>query len=157
MIKLVVVGKIKEKALKSLIDEYILRITNFSKIKLIEVNDEPIFKNGNDALNNKVKDTEGENILKQLDDSEFVYLLDLHGKSISSEALAKHIDQTLIKNSKLTFVIGGSLGLSEKVIDRANFRWKLSDNTFPHQLVRLLVVEQIYRCFTINNNLPYHK
>lgn len=157
MIKLVVVGKIKEKALKSLIDEYLLRITNFSKIKLIEVNDEPIFKNGNDALNNKVKDTEGENILKQLDDSEFVYLLDLHGKSISSEALAKHIDQTLIKNSKLTFVIGGSLGLSEKVIDRANFRWKLSDNTFPHQLVRLLVVEQIYRCFTINNNLPYHK
>ena len=157
MIKIIAVGKIKEKALKSLIDEYVQRITQFSKINIIEVNDEPIPKNAKEAINEKIKNIEGENILRHISDDEFVYLLDLHGKDYSSEVLSKNLNDNFNITSKITFVIGGSLGLSSSVVNRANIRWKLSSCTFPHQIVRLLVVEQIYRLLSIKHNLPYHK
>lgn len=157
MIKLVVVGRIKEKSLKSLIDDYVARISFFHKINVIEINDEPIKKKSNEALDNQVKVIEGKNILKNISDDEFVYLLDLHGKAFDSISLARHVDNSFNSNSKITFVIGGSLGLSDEVVGRANIRWKLSECTFPHQIVRLLLVEQIYRFFAINNGLPYHK
>ncbi len=158
MIKIIAVGKIKDSNLQSLIDEYIKRITPYSSIKIIEVNDEPIPKNASQAINEQVKDAEGNKVLKHINDDEFVYVLDLHGKVKDSLAFSKQLEDTFTYNSsKVVFVIGGSLGLSDGIITRANFRWKLSDCTFPHQIVRLLLVEQIYRSFSIINNLPYHK
>lgn len=155
MIKIVVVGKIKEKSLQALIDEYLKRIKYFTKVSLIEVDDEAIGKNGKEE--DKVKQVEGSRVLRHIGNDEFVCLLDLHGKAYDSIFLAKELDKAFNRYSKITFVIGGSLGLSLDLINRADVRWKLSDCTFPHQIVRLLVVEQIYRFFAINNNLPYHK
>ena len=158
MIKIVAVGKIKDKNLKGLIDEYIKRISPYSNVKIIEVNDEPIKKNSNEALDEIVKNNEGNKVLKHIDNDDFVYVLDLRGKQFDSVELSKSIDEVLTyKSSNITFVIGGSLGLSKDLINRANVRWKLSDCTFPHQIVRLLLVEQIYRVFTLLNNMPYHK
>lgn len=158
MIKIVAVGKIKDKNLKGLIDEYIKRISPYSNVKIIEVNDEPIKKNSNEALDEIVKNNEGKKVLKHIDNDDFVYVLDLRGKQFDSVELSKSIDEVLTyKSSNITFVIGGSLGLSKDLINRANVRWKLSDCTFPHQIVRLLLVEQIYRVFTLLNNMPYHK
>lgn len=158
MIKIVAVGKIKDKNLKGLIDEYIKRISPYSNVKIIEVNDEPIKKNSNEALDEIVKNNEGKKVLKHIDNDDFVYVLDLRGKQFDSVELSKSIDEVLTyKSSNITFVLGGSLGLSKDLINRANVRWKLSDCTFPHQIVRLLLVEQIYRVFTLLNNMPYHK
>lgn len=158
MIKIVAVGKIKDKNLKGLIDEYIKRISPYSNVKIIEVNDEPIKKNSNEALDEIVKNNEGNKVLKHIDNDDFVYVLDLRGKQFDSVELSKSIDEVLTyKSSNITFVLGGSLGLSKDLINRANVRWKLSDCTFPHQIVRLLLVEQIYRVFTLLNNMPYHK
>lgn len=158
MIKIVAVGKIKDKNLKGLIDEYIKRISPYSNVKIIEVNDEPIKKNSNEALDEIVKNNEGKKVLKHIDNDDFVYVLDLRGKQFDSVELSKSIDEVLTyKSSNITFVLGGSLGLSKDLINRANVRWKLSDCTFPHQIVRLLLVEQIYRVFTLLNNMTYHK
>ncbi len=158
MIKIVAVGKIKDKNLKGLIDEYIKRISPYSNVKIIEVNDEPIKKNSNEALDEIVKNNEGNKVLKHIDNDDFVYVLDLRGKQFDSVELSKSIDEVLTyKSSNITFVLGGSLGLSKDLINRANVRWKLSDCTFPHQIVRLLLVEQIYRVFTLLNNMTYHK
>lgn len=158
MIKLVVVGKIKEKAMQSCIDEYKKRITAFSKIEIVEVNDEPIPQVHSQKQDEQIKEVEGEKILSKIKDKEYVILLDLAGKNLSSEQLASQIEKVLTyESSQITFVIGGSLGLSPKVIQRANMRWKISDCTFPHQLCRLIICEQIYRAFTIMNHQPYHK
>lgn len=158
MIKLVVVGKIKEKAMQSCIDEYKKRITAFSKIEIVEVNDEPIPATHSEKQDIMIKDLEGEKILSKIKDKEYVILLDLAGKTYSSEQLATQIERIMTyESSQITFVIGGSLGLSQKVIQRANMRWKISDCTFPHQLCRLIVCEQVYRAFTIMNHQPYHK
>ena len=105
-----------------------------------------------------IKDIEGEKILSKIKDKEYVILLDLAGKTYSSEQLASQMERIMTyESSTITFVIGGSLGLSQKVIQRANMRFKISDCTFPHQLCRLIICEQIYRAFTIMNHLPYHK
>ncbi|NLC96786.1 MAG: 23S rRNA (pseudouridine(1915)-N(3))-methyltransferase RlmH [Erysipelotrichaceae bacterium] len=158
MIKIICVGKIKEKNLNNLINDYIKRINMFNTVKVIEVSDEPNFKKENESLNEQVKNIEGLKVLKHINDDEFVYVLDLNGNDMDSFKFAKSIDEAMTyKSSKLVFVIGGSLGLSKDIIDRANIRWKLSSVTFPHQIVRLLLVEQIYRAFSIINNLPYHK
>lgn len=158
MIKLVVVGKIKEKAMQACIDEYKKRITLYSKIEIIEVNDEPIPATHSQKTDEMIKDIEGERILSKIKEKEYVILLDLAGKTYSSEQLASQMERIMTyESSQITFVIGGSLGLSQKVIQRANMRFKISDCTFPHQLCRLIICEQIYRAFTIMNHLPYHK
>lgn len=158
MIKIIGVGKIKEKGTQSVIDEYKKRIQGFTKIEIIEVNDESIPANHSKAQDELILNVEGERILSKIKDKEFVILLDLHGKDYTSEAIASKIEETMTyQSSDITFVIGGSLGLSDQVVKRANLRWKLSSCTFPHQIVRLLIVEQIYRMFTIINHLPYHK
>lgn len=158
MIKIIAVGKIKEKSLATCIEEYRKRIQGFSKIELIEVNDESIPFNCSSKQEEKIKDIEAERILSKIKDREFVILLDLHGEVYTSEKLAEKIQKIMTYDSSdLVFVIGGSLGLGEAILKRSNMRWKLSDCTFPHQLVRLLVVEQIYRSFTILQHLPYHK
>lgn len=158
MIKLIAVGKLKEKAMKSLLEEYTKRLKAFTKIEVIEVPDEMAPQTLSMAEMEQVKDKEGERILTKVKEQDHVILLDLAGKMLSSEALAKHIQTTqTYGSSDLTFIIGGSLGLSKAVIERANLRWKLSDCTFPHQLVRIMVAEQIYRAYTINHHQPYHK
>lgn len=156
--KLITVGKLKDKALVSLVDEYVKRLKPYEKVEIIEVADMMAPESNSDAQNEQVKKIEGERVLAKIKDNEFVILLDLWGESISSEQLAAKIEKIYTYNSSsLTFVIGGSLGLSPELVKRANFRWKLSDCTFTHQMVRVLVLEQFYRATMINRHMPYHK
>lgn len=158
MIKLIAVGKLKDKALKNLVAEYEKRLKPYTKLELIEVNDEPALDKYSDMENKKVMDIEGERVLKKIKDKEYVVLLDLHGKMFDSETFAAKMSEIqTYSSSDITFVIGGSLGLSEALIKRSNLRWKLSDLTFTHQMVRVLLLEQIYRAYKINNNETYHK
>lgn len=158
MIKVIGIGKIKEKAMKNLIDEYIKRLRPYSKIEVIEVNDESTSDKNSEAENKKVMDIEAQRVMKHVKERDYMILLDLHGKMISSEQLAEKMTQiTTYQSSDITFVIGGSLGVGEELVKRADFRWKMSDLTFTHQFVRVLVLEQIYRAYKINNNETYHK
>lgn len=151
MINIIAVGKIKEKALQTLIEEYSKRISGYTKINIVEVGDEP-----NEKVN--VKQIEGERILKQIKKEAFVVLLDLRGESLDSIALAKKINEiNTYHSSNITFVIGGSLGVSDEVVERADYLLKLSNMTFPHNIARLLILEQIYRSYKILNNETYHK
>lgn len=152
MIKIVCVGKVKDKNLKALIDDYQKKISFYHKIEIIEVKDEPIRDNELDVLN-----IEADRIMSKISNDEYVILMDLHGKAIDSIGFAEKIDKQFIKNSRITFVIGGSLGIGEVVRKRANEGIKLSDMTFLHQMTRLILLEQIYRCFKILNNEVYHK
>lgn len=158
MIRIVACGHIKEKWLKDGIQEYFKRITAYEKIEIIEVDDEKTPDEAPNAIVNKIKQVEGDNILKKIKDDEYVILLDLKGKELGSVELANKMDELNTSGkSKITFVIGGSLGVSDGLISRANFIWKLSENTFPHQLCRLILIEQIYRAYRIRRNEPYHK
>ena len=156
-IKLVVVGKLKEKFHKEEVNEYLKRLSKYAKINLIEVEEEKIKDNSSLKENEQILLKEGNNILKQIKENEFVFLLDLHGKEISSEEFASKIDQLTCNYSTITFVIGGSLGVSEELRKRSNFKLKLSPMTFTHQMTRIIILEQIYRTFKINNNEVYHK
>ena len=156
--KIVAVGKLKEKALVALIDEYVKRLRPYEKVEIVEVADVMAPQSNSEAENEQVKKVEGERVLAKIKENEYVILLDLWGESISSEQLAAKIEKIYTYNtSNLTFVIGGSLGLSPELVKRADFRWKLSDCTFTHQMVRVLVLEQFYRAVMINRNMPYHK
>lgn len=152
MIKLISVGKIKDKHLKALIDDYALKISRYHKLEMIEVKDESITTD-----EKKVLDTEASRVMEKISNDEYVILLDLHGKMMDSVAFANKIDQLFVHYSKITFVIGGSLGLGKELLDRANERLKLSEMTFLHQMTRLILLEQIYRGFKILNNETYHK
>ncbi len=158
MIRIIACGKLKEKWLKEGTAEYLKRIGPYDRIEMIEVQDEKAPETNSEKDNEKVKKTEGERILKRISDEEYVILLDLAGKQWSSEEMAAHI-QSLYNRSqnRITFVIGGSLGVSEDLIRRSNHRWCISKCTFPHQLCRLIVTEQIYRAFRILHHEPYHK
>lgn len=152
-IKIVSVGSIKEKFLKDAISEYLKRLTRFAKIEIIEV-DETKIQNKSEE---QVKKEEGERLLKRIGQDEFVFLLDLKGELISSEVLAQKINDLINKGiSPLTFVIGGTLGLSEDVRKRANIKLSISKMTFTHQMCRMIILEQIYRAFKIINNEEYH-
>lgn len=152
MIKIVCVGKIKDNHLKSLIDDYAKKINHYHKLEIIEVKDEPIKDNDKYVL-----ETEANRVLDKIGNDEYVILLDLHGKEVDSVSFANKIDRLFISNSKICFVIGGSLGLGEQLIKRANYRLKISDMTFLHQMTRLIILEQIYRAFKILGNETYHK
>ena len=152
-IKIVSVGSIKEKFLKDAISEYLKRLTRFAKIEIIEV-DETKIQNKSEE---QVKKEEGERLLKRIGQDEFVFLLDLKGELISSEVLAQKINDLINKGiSPFTFVIGGTLGLSEEVRKRANIKLSISKMTFTHQMCRMIILEQIYRAFKIINNEEYH-
>ena len=152
MLKLICVGKVKDASLKALIDDYQKRIQKYHKLEVIEVKDEPIRENEKEVL-----DIEASRIMSKIDKDDYVILLDLHGESLDSVSFANKIDKLFVSYSKITFVIGGSLGLGEEVRNRANYRLKLSDMTFLHQMTRLIILEQIYRCFKILNHETYHK
>ncbi|WP_048150659.1 23S rRNA (pseudouridine(1915)-N(3))-methyltransferase RlmH, partial [Methanolacinia paynteri] len=144
-------GKVKEPFLRDGIQEYKKRLSGYVKISLEEVPDESIPQNMSAQVKNKILDTEGENILKKIKDDDIVVLLDLKGDLWNSERLAGILKNAeLSTSSRLVFVIGGTLGVSEKLIERANYRWCLSPLTFPHQMVRLIVLEQLFRACKIN-------
>ena len=157
-IKIVCVGKIKEKYLKDAIDEYSKRISRFAKLEIIETNDEKIPENASFAEEEKVIKTEGEKIKKFISPKDYVIALCVEGKNISSVELAEKFSQiTLSGASSITFIIGGSLGIYEEIKNMSNFKLSFSKMTFPHQLMRVILLEQTYRAFKINANEEYHK
>lgn len=157
-ITIISVGKIKEKYLKSAIDEYSKRLSKYCKLDIIEVSDEKTPEDASPREEDIIKGKEGEKILKHIKDNSFVIALAIDGKMLSSEDLADFIKEQGVRgNSNLTFIIGGSLGLAGGVLDRANLKLSFSKMTFPHQLMRVILLEQIYRGFRINSGEPYHK
>lgn len=157
MIRLICVGKLKEKALLSLEQEYLKRLRVYHKIEVIEVKDVSLTNKENEKQTKMVLDQEANFVLDKIKD-EFVVLLDLHGKQFTSEEFANLIDSTFTnRNSNITFVIGGSLGVGEALIQRSDVRLNISKFTFTHQMCRVLILEQIYRSFKILNNEVYHK
>lgn len=149
-IKIIAVGKLKKSYLTDGINDYLARLNHYAKTEIIEV------KDVDDTLP-RAKEIEGENILKQIKDKDYVVALTLREDMIDSEDLAKKMQKYLTKVESLVFIIGGSLGLSNDVLKRANYKLTLSKFTFPHQLTRLIILEQLYRSFKIINNEKYHK
>ncbi|HEV2789632.1 TPA: 23S rRNA (pseudouridine(1915)-N(3))-methyltransferase RlmH, partial [Streptococcus pneumoniae] len=154
----VTVGKLKEKYLKDGIAEYSKRISRFAKFEMIELSDEKTPDKASESENQKILEIEGQRILSKIADRDFVIVLAIEGKTFFSEEFSKQLEETSIKGfSTLTFIIGGSLGLSSSVKNRANLSVSFGRLTLPHQLMRLVLVEQIYRAFTIQQGFPYHK
>lgn len=157
-ISIVAIGKLKEKYLKQGIDEYIKRLSVYAKVDIIELPDEKAPENLSDQDMKIVKDKEGERILSKISPDAHVIALAIEGKMKSSEELADNMDRlATYGKSKVTFIIGGSLGLSDTVLKRADEKLSFSRMTFPHQLMRLILLEQVYRAFRINRGEPYHK
>jgi 23S rRNA (pseudouridine1915-N3)-methyltransferase len=157
-ITVISVGKLKEKYLKEAIQEYSTRLTKYCKLDIIEVPDEKAPENMSAAEEDIVKLKEGQNILKNIKDDTYVIALAIQGKQLSSEKFSELIsDLGLRGKSNITFVIGGSLGLSEEALKRADYHLSFSVMTFPHQLMRVILLEQVYRGFRIIRGEPYHK
>jgi 23S rRNA (pseudouridine1915-N3)-methyltransferase len=157
-ISIVTVGKLKEKYLKMGIDEYLKRLNAYAKVEVIEVADEKAPEELSESEMIQVKQKEGERILAKISQDTYVIALAINGKMQSSEELADTLDKlATYGKSKIAFIIGGSLGLSEEVLKRANEQLSFSKMTFPHQLMKLILVEQIYRAYRINRGEPYHK
>ncbi|MBT2603072.1 23S rRNA (pseudouridine(1915)-N(3))-methyltransferase RlmH [Bacillus sp. ISL-53] len=157
-ITIITVGKLKEKYLKQGIAEYTKRLSAYANIELVEVPDEKAPENLSAADMDIVKQKEGERILAKVSPDTYVITLEINGKQLTSEQLATHMDQlATYGKSKITFIIGGSLGLGTEVLSRSDYALSFSKMTFPHQLMKLVLVEQIYRAFRINRNEPYHK
>ena len=156
-IKIYAIGKIKD-FYKVGVDEYVKRISGYSKIEIIEVKDDSISEKPSLSEINKAKDNEGKRVLSLVKNNEFLIGLDLNKKEFTSEEFASFLNQKLVDNgSNISFVIGGSYGLSDELKNRVNHSITLSKLTFPHQLARLVLLEQIYRAFKIINNETYHK
>lgn len=157
-ITVISVGKLKEKYLKLGIDEFTKRLSKYSKLELIELDDEKCPENLSEKDMLIVKEKEGKKILSKIKNNSYVITLCIDGKNLSSEELADKISKTAVSGkSHITFIIGGSLGLCDEVIKRADYKLSFSKMTFPHQMMKLILLEQIYRAFRINNNEPYHK
>ena len=150
MIKIITVGKLKEKYFKDAVEEYLKRLSKYTKIDLIEVPDEDF-----DIKKTLLK--EKESILKYVSDKDYVITLEIEGKELTSVELSKKLNDTLIQNSDITFIIGGSYGLHEDIKKISNYALSFSKMTFPHQLFRIMLLEQIYRSYKIINNETYHK
>lgn len=158
-IKIIGVGKIKEKFYKDAIDEYMKRMTSYNNIEIIEVPDEMAPENMSDKEIEQVKAKEGEKILGKINDTDYVVTLEILGKQMTSEGFADFIKNEMAEGfgRDLVFVIGGSNGLSPEVSQRSNYKLSFSKMTFPHQLMRVVLMEQIYRAYRIINRHPYHK
>ena len=156
-INIVVVGSIKEKFYRDAIEEYAKRLSRYAKLSITEVKDEKTPASASVSEEDKIKQIEAERILSKLNNS-YVVVLAIDGKKYTSESFAKRMENyDILSKGNLTFVIGGSLGLHESVLKRADERLSFSDMTFPHQLMRVILLEQIYRAYRIRNNEPYHK
>ncbi len=157
-ITILCVGKIKEKFLNDAISEYLKRLKRFADVKIFEVNDEKIPDNASEAQKKEVLKCEGQKLLRYISKNDYVISLCVEGSERSSEDFAKMIsDITLGGNSSIVFVIGGSLGLYNEIKAESRDKLSFSKMTFPHQLMRVILLEQVYRAFKINNNEEYHK
>lgn len=157
-ITLITVGKIKEKYFTDAIKEYAKRLSRYCKLEILELADEKTPDGASEAEEMQIKAKEGERILKAVKDNAYVFALAIQGKKMSSEDFADTINRLGIGgDSHLMFIIGGSLGLDERVLKRADRLISFSDMTFPHQLMRIILLEQIYRAYRIIQNEPYHK
>jgi 23S rRNA (pseudouridine1915-N3)-methyltransferase len=157
-ILIVTVGKLKEKYLKMGIDEYLKRLNAYAKVEVVEVADEKAPEELSESEMIQVKQKEGERILAKISQDTYIIALAINGKMQSSEELADTLDKlATYGKSKIAFIIGGSLGLSDEVLKRSNEQLSFSKMTFPHQLMKLILVEQIYRAYRINRGEPYHK
>ena len=148
MIKIICVGKIKEKFFKDAIEEYVKRLSKYTKLEIIEVPDE---STGN------ILEKEKEHIMKYINDKDYIITLEIEGNNISSIELSEKLEKTFLNYPNITFIIGGSYGLDDEIKKKSNFKLSFSKMTFPHQLFRILLLEQIYRSFKIINNESYHK
>ena len=151
MIKLITVGTIKEKYLKDAIEEYTKRIKKYTNIELIEVKDEGLVEES------KAISLEAEKIKKHLNPRDYIVTMEIEGKQLTSEEFSEKLNQIQIENSNIVFIIGGSYGLSDEIKQLSKLHLSFSKMTFPHQLFRVLLLEQIYRCYKILNNESYHK
>jgi len=157
-INIIAVGKIKEKYLQMGIDEFKKRLSRYCSLNVIEVSDEKAPENLSDKEVEIVKQREGDRILDKIPPNSFVIALAIEGKNLSSEEFSDKIQSLMVDGvNDITFIIGGSLGLSKEVLDKSHYKLSFSRMTFPHQLMRLILLEQIYRAFKIMKNEPYHK
>ena len=157
-ITVVAVGKIKERFFEDAIREYEKRLGRYCRLEIVQVADERTPDGAGDALERQIKEREGERILAQIKDGAYVIALAIEGKMLDSEELAQKLGQLGVGGvSQVVFVIGGSLGLSGAVLERADYRLSFSKMTFPHQMMRVILLEQVYRGFRILNHEPYHK
>ena len=157
-ITILCVGKVKEKFYRDAIMEFSKRLSRYCKLEIIEVTDEKTQEDASENEIRMIKEKEGERLLKNIKDDAYVICLCIDGKQLDSEELSEKIEKLGVQGtSHIYFVIGGSLGLSEMVVNRADFKLSFSKMTFPHQLMRVILLEQIYRSYRIMNNEPYHK
>ena len=157
-ITILTVGKIKEKYLRDAIAEYSKRLSRYAKLEIIEVADEKTPDNASETVETNIKNKEAERLLKYIRDDAYLITLEIKGKQLTSEELAQKIDTLGVQGtSHIIFVIGGSLGLGEEVLKRSNYALSFSKMTFPHQLMRVILLEQIYRGYHISCGEPYHK
>lgn len=157
-ITVVCVGKIKEKFYVQAIDEYVKRLSRYCKLEVIEVADEKTPDHASDVVNEQIKSKEGERILGAMKDDSYVIALAIDGEMLDSVKLSKKIEKLGVDGcGHITFVIGGSLGLASEVMKRADYKLSFSKMTFPHQLMRVILLEQVYRSYRIMMNEPYHK
>ena len=157
-ITLITVGKIKEKYLRDAIAEYSKRLSRYCRLELLEVAEEKTPDQASEVVEKNIRDKEGERILKHIRDDMYVITLEIGGKMLSSEELAEKIESLGIQGkSSIAFVIGGSIGLGEEVLKRSDYALSFSKMTFPHQLMRVILLEQVYRSYRIINGEPYHK
>lgn len=157
-ITLITVGKIKEKYYRDAVAEYVKRLSRYCKLDIIEVADEKTPDKASELMEEQIKQKEAERILKYVREDAYCIALAIEGKKTDSVTLARHIEQLgLTGKSNIVFIIGGSLGLHRSVLQRADEKLSFSDMTFPHQLMRVILLEQIYRCYRIINGEPYHK
>jgi 23S rRNA (pseudouridine1915-N3)-methyltransferase len=157
-IHIITVGSLKETFWKDAVREYAKRLSGYVRLTITELKDEKTPARASAAEEQKIKDTEGKRILAEMKEDSFVVVLEIRGKRYSSEEFAKAVENWEVRSrGNLVFVIGGSLGLSAKVLDRADKKISFSDMTFPHQLMRVILLEQIYRAYRIKNGEPYHK
>ena len=157
-INIIAVGKIKEKYIKEGIKEFSKRLSRYASLKIIEINDEKAPENLSDRDMQIVKEKEGEKIIQKLSQNSYLIALTIDGKQLSSEELSEKMGDIMLEGgSDITFVIGGSLGLSDEVVNKCKYKLSFSKMTFPHQLMRIILLEQIYRSFRIIRGEPYHK
>lgn len=157
-ITILTVGKIKEKYLKEAIGEYKKRLSRYCRLEMIEVADEKTPEGAGSALEDEIRRKEGERLMRYLKDDMYVITLEINGTMLTSEEFAKKIDTLGVQGkSSIAFVIGGSIGLGSEVLKRSDYRLSFSKMTFPHQLMRVILLEQIYRSYRIINGEPYHK
>ncbi len=156
-INVICIGKLKEKFFKDAVLEYSKRLSKYCKLNILELTDEKIPNNANDTINREIKNKECEKIISHLKRDSYIICLDLKGKEYSSEQFSAKLDSLSMQTSSITFIIGGSLGLTDELLSIANESVCFSKMTFPHQLIRVFLLEQLFRAFKISCGETYHR